>query len=104
MNLAYRIMTLEAFQSRRITHTMTDSNREFVTLMACICADGTSTPVSLIYKGKSHDLQDSWVDQIEETDEVYFAASANRLGHGYGYTPRYPGGIPLDTIQRFLAG
>jgi hypothetical protein len=56
---------------------MTDGNREFVTLLACICADGTSTPVSLIYKGESHDLQDSWVDQIEETDEVYFAASAN---------------------------
>ena len=77
MNLAYRIMTLEALRSRRITHMMTDGNREFVTLMACICADGTSIPVSLIYKGESHDLQDSWVDQIEETDEVFFAASAN---------------------------
>jgi len=77
MNLAYRIITLEALRSRRITHTMTDGNREFVTLMACICADGTSILVSLIYKGESHDLQNSWVDQIEETDEVYFAASAN---------------------------
>ena len=77
MNRVYRIMTLEALWSRRITHTMTDGNREFVTLLACICADGTSTLVSLIYKGESHNLQDSWVDQIEETDEVYFAASAN---------------------------
>lgn len=71
-------MTLEALQSRRITHTMTDSNQEFVTLLACICADRTSIPASLIYKGESHDLQDSQVDQIEDSDEVYFAASKNR--------------------------
>ena len=70
-------MTLKALRSGRITHMMTDGNQEFVTLMACICADGISIPVSLIYKGKSHDLQDSWVDQIEETDEVFFTASAN---------------------------
>ena len=78
MNLAYRIMTLEALRSRRITYTMTDGNREFVILMACICANRTSIPVSLIYKGELHDLQDSWVDQIEETNEVFFAASINR--------------------------
>ena len=70
-------MTLEALRSGWITHMMTDGNQEFVTLMACICADGTSIPVSLIYKGESHDLQDSWVDQIEDSDEVFFAASAN---------------------------
>jgi hypothetical protein len=52
-------MTLEALRSGRITHIITNSNREFVTLMACICADRTSIPVSLIYKGESHNLQDS---------------------------------------------
>jgi hypothetical protein len=76
---------------------MTDGNREFVTLMACICANGTSIPVSLIYKGESHDLQDSWVDQIEEMDEVFFAASANgwtcSVGHRY-----------LDTYLRAGSG
>jgi hypothetical protein len=77
MNRTYRIMTREALKSGRITCAMTDGNREFVTLIACICADGTYIPVALIYKGESHDLQDSWVDQIEDSDEAYFAASAN---------------------------
>ena len=27
-----------------------------------------------------------------------------RLVHGYGYTPGYPGKLPLDTIQPILAG
>jgi hypothetical protein len=56
INLVYRIMTLKALRSRQITHIMTDSNREFIALIACICANGTSIPVSLIYKGESHDL------------------------------------------------
>ena len=52
-------MSLEALRSGRITHTMTDGNWEFVMLLACIFVDGTSIPVSLIYKGESHDLQNS---------------------------------------------
>jgi hypothetical protein len=59
MSKTYRIMSQEAYESGRIEFAITDSNREFVTLIACICADGTYTPVALIYKSKSHDLQDS---------------------------------------------
>jgi prepilin-type processing-associated H-X9-DG protein len=77
MNRTQRIMTLEALRSGRIKYTMTDGNREFVTLLACICADGTKIPVGLIYEGESHDLQDSWVEELEDNDEVYFAASTN---------------------------
>jgi hypothetical protein len=47
-------------------------------LLSCICADGTKIPVGIIYKGKSHDLQDTWVEEVDDLDEVYFAASDNR--------------------------
>jgi hypothetical protein len=70
-------MFLEALWSGRITHAVIDGNREFVTLLACICADGSKIPVGLIYKGKSHDLQNSWVDELDANNEVYFAATAN---------------------------
>jgi hypothetical protein len=59
INQTYRIMSQEAHESGRIEFAITDSNREFVTLIACICVDRTYTPVALIYKGKSHNLQDS---------------------------------------------
>jgi hypothetical protein len=72
-----RIMSLEAFRSGRIQFALTDGNREFVTLLACICADGTKIPVGLIYKGESHDLQDTWVEEVDDSDDVYFAASEN---------------------------
>ena len=52
-------MTREALKSSRITKAQTDSNREFISLLACICANSTTIPPALIYQGKSYDLQSS---------------------------------------------
>ena len=54
-----------------------DSSQEFLSLLACICADGTKLLPLLIYQGDSHDLQDLWVQDFNEGDQVYFAATAN---------------------------
>jgi hypothetical protein len=76
-NQTQHIMSLEAIRAGRIQFALTDGNREFVTLLACICADGTKIPVGLIYKGESHDLQDTWVEDVDDSDEVYFATLEN---------------------------
>jgi len=75
-NAMKRIMTKEALKSGRITNAWTDGSREFITLLACICADGSFLPPALIYKGASHDLNDSWLEDVGETI-AYFAATAN---------------------------
>jgi hypothetical protein len=49
-------MALEALRSGRITHINQDNNREFLSLLACIGADGDVLPPILIYKGDSGDL------------------------------------------------
>jgi len=69
-------MSREALKASRITKAQTDGNREFISLLACICADGTMIPPALIYQGKSHDLQSSWLEDLGE-DTTYFAASDN---------------------------
>jgi DDE superfamily endonuclease len=75
-NVVKRIMLLEAYKSGRIRHTQTDGNREFISLVAGICTDGTSLPPALVYKGESYDLQSSWLDELGD-DKAYFAASSN---------------------------
>jgi DDE superfamily endonuclease len=75
-NVVKRIMLKEALDSGRITNAETDGNREFISLLASICADGTSIPPALVYKGISHDLQSSWLDDVGQ-DTAYFAASTN---------------------------
>ena len=71
-----RIMTLEAYQSGRITNASQDGSREFVTLLACMSAAGIPLPPGLIYKGKSHDLRDTWL-QDWTSEDAYFAATEN---------------------------
>ena len=53
-----------------------DGNRENITLMATICADGSRIPPALIYQSESGLIQDTWLDDFDENGEVaYFAAT-----------------------------
>ena len=72
-----RIMSREAYEKGRVRHATQDGSREFISLLACICADGTALPPALIYQGDSHDLQDTWFDDLEEGDSAYFGTSTN---------------------------
>jgi hypothetical protein len=49
-------MMKEVYNSRKITKVKQDGLREFISLLASICADGTKIPPALIYKGASGDL------------------------------------------------
>lgn len=72
-----RIMTRKAYEKGQIREATHDGNREFISLLACACADGTTTPPALIYKGATNALQSTWVDDLQETDEAYFTSSEN---------------------------
>ena len=71
------IMSLGALKAGWIMGAMQDGSQEFISLLACICADGTALPPMLIYKGESPDLQNTWVADFKEGDEAYFATSPN---------------------------
>lgn len=68
-------MSKEAYKSGRVRGVKQDGSREFISLLAAISADGTALPPALIYEGSSNDLQSSWVEDLGEEDEAYFASS-----------------------------
>ncbi|PVH72219.1 hypothetical protein DL98DRAFT_553259 [Cadophora sp. DSE1049] len=72
-----RIMTKEDYKSGRIKHAIQDGSRSFISLLACICADGTAIPPALIYEAETGDLQDSWLEDFSEKDLAYFGSSLN---------------------------
>ena len=49
--------------SRQASH---DGNREWITLVACICADGTALPPGLIFAAESQNTQSTWVSAIDK--------------------------------------
>ena len=70
-----RIMSRAAYKDGKLKAARQDGSREFITLLAAICADLTSLPAALIYRGKSKDLMDTWLDDLQEEDITYFASS-----------------------------
>ncbi|EED20806.1 conserved hypothetical protein [Talaromyces stipitatus ATCC 10500] len=59
---------------KKFKQFLQDGNREWITTIACICADGTVISPALIYMAKSGNLQDSWFQDLT-TQRCYFAAS-----------------------------
>ncbi len=53
-----RIFTKQAYESKRLLGNVQDGNREWITAIATICADGTALAPALIYKAVSGDIQD----------------------------------------------
>ena len=51
-----RIIAFETLFSSRITHVSQDDNKEFISLLVYIYADGSALPLALIYKGDSGTL------------------------------------------------
>jgi hypothetical protein len=72
-----RVMSKEALESGQITHASQDGSREFISLLACISADGVALPPLLIYRGDSGTLQDTWLEDFGSQDEAHFAVSTN---------------------------
>jgi hypothetical protein len=72
-----QIIALDHLRKKKLLSASQDGNREFIFLLACICADGTALPQALIYQGESGDMQDSWLQNFDQSsDEAYFVASS----------------------------
>jgi hypothetical protein len=55
-----------------------DGNCEWITLIACICADGTSLLLGLIYQALTGNIQGSWLQDFNpELYSCFFASSAS---------------------------
>ena len=81
-----RIFTRRRYESGEAKNQLQDGNREWITLLACVCADGTALTPALIYQAASGKLQDSWLQDFNDSkDKCFFASSktgwtSNELG------------------------
>ena len=70
-----RVFSKAKWDRREVREALQDGSREFITVLACICADGTSLEPSVIYAGKSG-LRSAWVEDVEVGDhQVFFSNS-----------------------------
>jgi hypothetical protein len=73
-----RVFPRALMRRQRLLSTGQDGSREWITLIATICADRSSLPPALIYKATSGDLQDSWLQYYDPQEHpCWFASSPN---------------------------
>jgi hypothetical protein len=71
-----RIFPKALMEKQKLLGTSQDGSREWITLLATICAAGSSLPPALIYKAVSGDLQDSWLQDYDLDKHPYWFASS----------------------------
>jgi hypothetical protein len=67
-----------AKSSNVTANVVQDSSREWITVLACICADSSALSPTLIYQAVSGDLQDTWLQDFDPTaHSCFFRSSPN---------------------------
>jgi hypothetical protein len=72
-----RVFSKAIWQAKLRTAAIQDGNREWITVLACVCGDGEVLPPAIIYSGTAG-LQSNWVDAIEAgIHQVFVSYSAS---------------------------
>jgi hypothetical protein len=75
---AKRIVLINLLRNGGLLGVAKDGSREFISLLAAICADGSRVTPGLIYQGPSPDVRLSWLEDFEPANRgAYFACSEN---------------------------
>ena len=71
-----RYFSKDAYIQSGLRERLQDGNREWITLIACICGDGTALSPGLIYQALTGNIQDSWLQDFDpEQYKCFFASS-----------------------------
>ena len=70
-----RVFSRRLYEEGKIKAHIQDGSREWITLLACICADGSALAPALIYQSTSGSIQDTWLQAMRPKDRVYISSS-----------------------------
>lgn len=60
-----QIFTKSRYAKKQFRRSLQDGNREWITLLACCCADGSALPLGIIYTANTKNIQSTWVDEVD---------------------------------------
>ena len=70
-------MSTEQLKRGKLLGANQDGNREWISLLATICTDRTALPPAIIYQSDSGDLQESWLQDFDNSQHVYFSGTSS---------------------------
>jgi hypothetical protein len=73
-----RVFSRALWESKQVKESLQDSNREWVSVLACIGADGTALPPGVIFEGLHGNIRDTWVEEITEDTPIFVVGTEKR--------------------------
>ena len=70
-----RIFSKSEFKRKKARQSLQDGNRQWITLLACACADGSSLSPAILFPSKNSTIQRRWVDTIKAAKHDIFISS-----------------------------
>ncbi|KAI1006687.1 hypothetical protein K3495_g1545 [Podosphaera aphanis] len=82
-----RIFSKEFYEPGKLVGACQDESREWITVIATICVDGSKLSPALIYKATSDGIQDTWLDGFDSGQhKCFFSSSPNGwTSHEHGF-------------------
>jgi hypothetical protein len=81
-----RVFGRRLYEEGGLRQFIQDGNREWITVMACICADSSALDPALIYQSVGENIQDTWLEDFNpRIHKAHITSSlsgwtSNRLG------------------------
>ena len=69
-----RVFSKSSYGRQHNRQSLHDGNREWITLLAGVCADGSALPPGLIYAADSVNIQSTWVSDLDKATHSVFTA------------------------------
>ena len=58
-----QVYSRKEMKKKRLLGASQNGNRDWITLLGAVCADGTALPPALIYGASSGNIQDTWLEE-----------------------------------------
>jgi hypothetical protein len=73
---AKHVFSRRMWEKGEVKASLQDGNRAWITLLACVCGNGSALPPSLIYESANNTIQSSWVEEIQSGEHSVLVSSS----------------------------
>jgi hypothetical protein len=70
-----QVVSWQQWEKKELKAPLHDGSREWITVLASVCADETAVPPDLIYTSANSSLQKTWVANIKALEHNVFVSS-----------------------------
>jgi hypothetical protein len=71
-----RVFSRRMWEQKEVRESLQDGSREWVTVVACVCADGSVLPPSLIFESANKAIYSAWVDSVNASNHSVLISSS----------------------------